>query len=639
MERKLAQPIKIGTMTLKNRIIMPPMVVRYASDDGFVTPRTRDYYEARAAGGAALVIVEATYVHPWGQIILSEPGISDDKFIPGIRELAQAIKRHGAKAGIQLNHGGRLATTPDASMPLVAPSAIAAPGRAVPQALTGDGIADIVGDFVRAALRAKLAGFDGVEIHGAHGYLLDQFISRASNQRHDEYGGSLPNRARMLVQVIRAVREACGPDFPVWCRINGQEYSPEAGLTLNEAKEVASLAEAAGAVMVSVTAIGPDSPVNANQSVFQPGIIAHLAAGIKEAVKIPVVAVGKMTAEFGEELVSEGKADLIAFGRALFADPEIGNKVMADKFEEIRPCILCLRCRDDLRSNQSVGVGCSVNAAIGRESAAQLTPAKQPKRVLVVGSGPGGMEAARVAALRGHQVNLWEKGSQIGGQLIPAGLAPYKDRIKPLVPYYETQLKKLGVKVTLNREATPAAIKEFAPDAVVLATGSVPLVPHIPGLDKARAVQAIDVLEGKAATGEHVAVIGAELVACEVAESLALQGKKVTIMRRSPEVAVKVGPNIRGPLLARLKEEGVNIFTGITYNRVDNSGITITTRDGEKKTIPADTIVLAAGATADQSLYQQIQGKYKVVQLVGDCVSPRTIRDAVTEGYQVGSVI
>jgi len=639
MAGRLWQPFRLGRMELKNRIVMPPMVTRYGSDDGQVTERSKNYYEARARGGAGLIIVEATYVHSRGRAFLNQLGLSEDRFIPGMSELVRVVQRHGAKIAVQLHHGGREAKSALTGMPPVAPSPLAGLAGEVPQELTVEEIAEVARFFAQAALRAKEAGFDGVELHGAHGYLIGQFLSPFANKRQDEYGGDVRRRTRFLLEVIAAVRELVGEDYPVWVRIDGREYGREEGITLADAQETARLAQEAGVAAIHVSCWGPAAPTNLTSPTFTPAVIEELAVGIKQAVSIPVIAVGRITPEAGERMLEQGKADLIAIGKALLADPELPNKVASGRLEDIIPCIICMGCRDDLRSKEVVGIRCSVNAALGRERESEIVPAKKPKKVLVVGGGPGGMEAARVAALRGHQVTLWERGPRLGGQLIQAAIPPHKDRIAPLTEYFKTQLKKLGVRVELNKAATAALVEQFSPEVVILATGVKPLVPEIPGLDKAHVVQAGDVLEGRAAVGDKVVVIGGELVGCETAEFLAERGKQVTVMRRGPEMALGVGPSLRAFFLERLRQKGVTLLPGVSYHQVTAGGIVVTTKEGERKTIAADTIVLAAGSLPEQGLYQELKDKVAEVYRVGDCLKPRTIRDAIAEGFSVGLAI
>lgn len=635
MRKLLLEPFRIGQMELKNRIVMPAMLTRYGSEEGYVTERTKNYYEARAQGGAGLIIVEAPYVHLRGKSFPNQLSISDDTCISGLSQLVQTIHKHGSKAAIQLFHGGRTAKSALTGMQPLAPSPLASSGGEVPKELTVDEIAEIVAYFAEAALRADRAGFDGVEIHGAHGFLVDQFLSRTSNKRQDDYGGDVPRRARFLIEIIKAAREAVGKDYPIWCRINGKEYGIDEGTSLEEAKEIARMAQDASADAIHVSAGGPGAPVVLTSPTFTPAIIADLAEGIKKVVTVPVIAVGRITPEAAESILAKGKADLIAIGKGLLADPELPSKVASGRLDDITPCIVCFRCRDDVHTNVA-GIQCHVNAALGREEEYKILPAKKPRKVLVVGGGPGGMEAARVAALRGHKVTLWEKKLRLGGQLIQAAIPPHKDRIARLIIYLQTQLKKLSVEIELGKEATTTMIEEFKPEVVVLATGIKPLVPEIPGMNSAHVVQAGEVLEGKVETGDRVVVIGGEVVGCETAEFLAEKGKKVTVTRRSSEMASGVGRTLRAFFLGRLLEKGVTLLPEVSYNEITFNGVVVTTKEGEKKTIEADTVVLAAGAIPETKLYESIKGKVPEAYCIGDCVAPRLIRDAIAEGYRVG---
>jgi 2,4-dienoyl-CoA reductase-like NADH-dependent reductase (Old Yellow Enzyme family) len=343
------------------------MGTKHASEEGYVTDRLMDYFEARARGGAGLIIVEATLVHPRGRAFENLLEITNDTFIPGLRELVEVIHRHGAKAAIQLQHCGRQAKSKLTGMQPVAPSPIPAPGGEIPKELTIDEIKEIIGFFSDAAVRTKRAGFDGLEIHGAHGYLIDQFLSPSSNKRQDIYGGGVRNRGRILVEIIEAVKGVVGDDYPVWCRINGMEFGVEEGTTLEEAKETARLAQESGADAIHVSAYGPQTPQHYPLPSLVSGVLADLGQGIKAAVTVPVIIVGRITAEAGERILTEGKADLVSVGKALLADPEIPNKVASGNTEDIKPCILCMACRDDLYTN-GVSIRCQVNPAMGREA-------------------------------------------------------------------------------------------------------------------------------------------------------------------------------------------------------------------------------------------------------------------------------
>jgi 2,4-dienoyl-CoA reductase-like NADH-dependent reductase (Old Yellow Enzyme family)/thioredoxin reductase len=631
---KLFQPGRIGSLELKNRLVMPPMATNYALKDGSVTPRQIEHYAERAKGGVGLVIVEISCVDfASGKGAARQIAIDDDRFIPGLSQLAEAIRQNGAKAAIQLHHAGRQTWARLTGNQPVAPSAIQGPEGEQPRELELSEIAALVNRFAEAAERAKKAGFDGVEIHGAHGYLVSQFLSPLSNRRQDAYGGSVENRARFLLEVIEAIRKRVGRDYPLWCRLSAMEIGVTDGITLEETQVVAQLAEKAGVDAIHVSA-HQITPARRPPMAQPPGIFVPLAEGIKKVVSVPVIAVGRITPELGERVLGEGKADFIAIGKALLADPHLPQKVAAGRMEDITPCICCLTCLDSTRWRRE-GICCVVNATLGREREYELKPAESPRKVVVVGGGPGGMEAARVAALRGHKVVLFDDGDELGGQLLLTIKPPYKDTIETFRQYLVGQVTKSGVELRLRQRFTPEMLNELKPDVVVVATGVKPFMPQIPGIQSQKVIQASAVLTG-AEVGERVAVIGGELVGCETALYLIERGKKVTIMRRGPELATKVYQFIREPLLGRLQFKGATMLTGVEYEEITEAGVVIKTGTGERKVVEADTVVLAAGAVPDTELLAALQDKVGRVFTVGDCVEPRGIRQAVEEGYRAG---
>jgi len=593
----------------------------------------KDYYGARARGGVGLVIVEASCVDaPAGKGWERQLMIDDDRFVPGLAELVHVVKQQGAKIAIQLHHAGSEARSSITGVQPVAPSPIPRPDREMPRELTTEEVSELVVRFAWAARRAQAAGFDGVEIHGAHGYLVAQFLSSFFNKRSDVYGGGIERRARFLSEIVQRTKELVGREYPVWCRMNGREFGAQAGLSTEEAQEVARMVQNAGAeaINVSVMAYGV-SPRTAPPMAQPPGNLVRFAEAIKSVVAIPVIAVGRMDAATAETVVEEGRADLIAIGRALIADPELPNKAAAGRLDDIRPCIGCQTCLDCITAWHEP-VRCVVNPAVGRERDCAVQRADRPKRVFVVGGGPAGMEAARVSALRGHNVVLYDRGETLGGQLLLASIPPYKEVLETFAKYQRTQLSRVGVKVELGQEVRAALVEEAKPDAVILATGIRLVVPQIPGVDRSNVVTAFNVLAGKVEVGDKVAVIGAEVVGCETAELLADKGKKVTLMRRGEDVATKLNPSSREHLIARLEAKGVTMLTGVRYQEISDQGVIITTRQGESQTVEADTVVLAAGSLPDTELYEALKGKVPELHLVGDCVEPRNIMSAVADG-------
>jgi len=629
---KLFEPITIRGMKLKNRIVFPPMQVNV----GFRSRRAQVYYAERARGGAGTIIVAATSID---QFLLDEvwgkPGGSE-RFVAGAAILAEAIHQAGAKTGIQLWHGNRYPCGIgmfDTRGEAVAPSA-----REDMRELTRDEIRAIVYKFALAAAASKMAGYDFVEFHGAHGYMPCQFFSPAFNHRSDEYGGGLEGRMRFGLECIQAMRRAVGEDYPIFYRLGAWEDMPD-GIKIEDAVEFALALEKSGVDVLDISAgkLVEEGSTSIPCPDKTPGTFVHLAAAVRAKVKIPVIGVGRInTLSLAEAFLTEGKADLIAIGRQLIADPFWPVKAAANRSEDIVPCLSCNMCIDTALSME--GVRCSVNPWFGREAEYSLKPVETRKKVLVIGGGPAGMEAAMVLAERGHQVTLCEKEERLGGQLTLASVPPYKGELDQLRKYQERQLEKLGVSIRLGIEATSEWIDQLKPDAVVLATGVKPFLPRIPGIDGKNVVLSLDVLAGKAEVGERVAIIGGELVGCETADYLADRGKRVTVMRRSDAMAAKINLHARDNLLGRLKRKGVDLLTGVKYEEITGEGIIIT-REGKKQTIQADTIIIATGSTSEKSLLEILQAKGLTVYPVGDCASPGRIADAMRDGTQIGGEI
>ncbi|MBI4319261.1 MAG: FAD-dependent oxidoreductase [Chloroflexi bacterium] len=637
--QRLFESGQIGSMSVKNRIVMPPMLTNLGTGDGFVTQRTKDHYEARAAGGAGLVVVECTSVdYPMSRTGVYELAIDHDRFLPGLAELAAVIKKHGARAAIQLSHAGVSGKAPKGQLP-VGPSSPATAGPASFRELTVGEIERLVTCFAEAAVRARDAGFDGVEIQAAHGHLLATFLSPFWNKRQDHYGGKLENRARFLLRTLEAVRGRVGSDYPVWCRINGREFG-ENGTSLEEAQAVARMTQDAGADAVHVSGAGlPNSAyafIHRAPMSDPPGLLIPLAEAIKQVVSIPVVAVGRVTPFSGEKVLEEEKADFVAIGRGLLADPELPNKVLSGRVDDVRPCLACNVCADEfIRNNASIQ--CGVNYAVGKEGKYSIRKADRIKKVLIAGGGPAGLEAARIAALKGHNVILCEKEQHLGGQARLAVIPPHKEKIQELIEYLVLQVRKLGVKVQMRKEVDSDYVKEVTPDAVIVATGAGPYLPDIPGVEKGRVFFAQDVLTEKVRIGDRVIVIGGGRIGAELAEFLADEGKKVTIAARRGEIAGDLGASVRMRLLRRLLEKGVVQFSGVRYEQINSEGVILRTKEGNRAIIEADAIVIAAGTKPITGLFESLKDEGIEVYLAGDCIAPRTIREAIGSGFEVAS--
>ncbi len=640
---KLLEPIQIGGMRVKNRIAMAPMGTAFATTDGLFTDQAMAYYAARARGGAGLIIVENVGID-WHRHIhaANRPAIDTDLPLPRLTNLAKTIQKHGAKAIIQLNHSGRSSKSKFSGFQPVAASSMtfgsgSTPAGEIPRELGVEEIREVTDLFAQAAVRAKKAGFDGVEIHAAHGYLLAGFLSPYTNKRRDPYGGTLENRARILFEVIEEVRKCVGRDYIVGCRLNAREFGVEGGLTLEDSRAIAvKLSKWLDYLHLTVWGYGKESLVNSPE---QPGGLLPYCEEIKKAVSIPVLAVGRLTPDAGEKAIRNGRADMIAVARGLLADPEIPNLLARGRADDIRPCTLCFHCLDEAYL-KDVPLSCAVNAAAGREREYEIKPAGKSRKIAVVGAGPAGMEAARVLALRGHEVILFERESLLGGQMRVAMAAPFKkERIGPLLNYYGDQLDKLKVKINFNTEANPEGVGKVAPDAVILATGAKPVVPSIPGIDQPNVVTAVDILEGRIRTGERVLIIGGGSTGCETAEFLLDLGKKVTVAEMQAELANDMGFRDRLRLLMRIRALPINFMTNCKCNRINEGAAVLTTPDGQTRSIETDTIVLAVGMKQNNGLYPFLKAKGFETHMAGDCWRLEKIAGAIHAGLRLGCLL
>ncbi len=635
----LFAPGKIGTLTLKNRILKAPQSSGMSNMDGTVSERLVRYYRDQAAGGAGCIVVEYAYVDDIGaKSAHCHLGISSNEHIPGLAWLAENIREMGSVPAIQIEHCGRQKFL--GTQPICAPSALPWPKlwdqygvQAVPHVLTIEEIQDIVHAFGDSALRAKKAGFELVEIHGAHGYLLTNFFSPHTNHRTDLYGGSLENRMRIYVEIVRDVRKKVGPDFPVTIRLSGTDYEPD-GFPIEDTIAMAKVLEREGIDAFHIS--GGDHHTMIHQVSPMAMSLCHntwAAEAIKKEVSVPVIASGSITLpEYAEDIIASGKGDFVGLGRPLWADPEWPNKAAADHPEDIRPCIRCNEgCLERTFFNYKA-ITCAVNPVVSREGELKIAPAPVKKKVAVVGAGTAGMEAARVLALRGHDVTIYEEKDKKGGLLHEAAAPEFKADIRPFMQYQITALEKLGVPV-VQKKATAADLEGY--DAVVCATGSLPIIPHIPGVEKPIAVDCLSAINGAKPVGKKVVVIGGGLVGTETALDLAENGHSVTLVEMLPKIMKDVAVTDFLAYSERIAKTDMRILTETRLEEVLDNGARVSTKKGEE-TIEADTVILALGLKAEQGLYNELAAAGKEVYLVGDAVKAGKIFDAIHTAYRVG---
>jgi 2,4-dienoyl-CoA reductase-like NADH-dependent reductase (Old Yellow Enzyme family)/NADPH-dependent 2,4-dienoyl-CoA reductase/sulfur reductase-like enzyme len=630
----LFSPFSVATLEIQNRIVMPPMATNYASPKGFATERQIAYYVERAKGGVGYITVEHTGILQQGKASPNMLLISSDEHASRIEKLVRAVHDAGGKIVIQINHAGRQTTSAVTGSPIVGPSPISCPTRnETPRELSVGEIEEITEAFVAAANRVKTIGADGVELHMAHGYLLCSFLSPFSNRREDQYGGNIPGRTRFAREVLKSVRNRLGSEFPISCRLSGDEYV-DGGLTIDETKQIAQVLETEGANVLHVSACNAASGyLNHPPYYIKEGVFVHLAQAIKSVVNIPVITVGRIrNPAMADEILRDGKADLVSMGRALLADPHMPRKAREGHMEEINFCISCNRCIQTYRKGE---VRCAVNPETGNEYGFRLTKSDRPKKVWIIGGGPGGLKAAEIAAMRGHRVTVFERGDKLGGRMRLAALPPNKAVLNEFLDYLERRVRGLGVTVKMGREFTPDMLGSDGPGAVIVATGAIPLVPGWKGVEESGALSVDDVLSGRAEVGKRVLVVGAGGIGAETADFLSEKGKEVTLVEMLGEIASDLVVHLKHYLSKRLEEKGVTILTSTTVKELGKGYAMVEDSSGTRKIDGFDTIVLAVGSKPNDRIAKGLQGKVPELHVIGDASEPREALEAVYEGEEI----
>jgi len=635
----LFSPFSIKDIQLTNRIVMPGLASFLIENDGAISDAAVEHYRRRAGGGPAMIIVEACAVSAEGVVSNHQARLYDDCFIDGLLRIAAVIKSEGSVPAVQIHHGGRQTSIKVIKRRPLAPSPIPCPAiRGEVEPLSIDGIQEIVQKFGDAAERATQAGFELIEIHGAHGYLINQFLSKISNIREDEYGGDTVGRSRFAIEIVEEVRRRLGPDFPLSFKISAQEFVP-GGLTVKESIEILKYLVTAGVDVVQVSAGNDITPEWICQPMFMPkACLADSADQVKKVLSIPVMAVGRINDPLvANEILINGQADLVCIGRGLLADPEMPNKAREGRLDEIRTCIACNTCMESIFRKGHIE--CLVNPMLGREKEMALIPTQNPKKVMVVGGGPGGLNVAWVAAKRGHKVHVYEKRDSLGGQLLPGSIPGHKKELQSLIKFQKKQIEKFGVTCHLNHEVQVEDIREMNPDVVILATGSQPLIPRVAGIDRDIVLTYEDVLNENPPVFKKVVIIGGGATGLELALHLSEYGCAVNIVEMLDKVGIGLEPTTRKILLGKLKETQVKIMTETRLIRVEAGGVAVSLSNGTEQMLEAEKVILAAGNRPLNKLYKEIKSLGYETYQIGDCLETRNAKAAIYESAVLGRSI
>jgi 2-enoate reductase len=633
---RLFEDGKIGRLSIRNRIVMAPMSLGglQAADSRF-SQRCIDYFEARARGGVGMIIAGVGIKHIVTGDRLGPEDPVDEAYL---NRLVDALHKHGTKFCAQLSiGGGRIVPVPLPLGPSVLPCWF--DPKVMTKEVTETEIEQLQESLRMAARKIAATRVDAIELHCHGGYLVDEFMTALWNKRTDKYGGNLDNRLRIVFDMIRVIKEETGPDFPLIVRY-GLTHCMQGGRDIDEGLEIARKLEKAGVAAIDLDVGCYETHYWFIPSKYQPPACSvNLLEKAKKAVKIPVMVVGKLGyPEQAEQTLQEHKADFIVLGRSLLADPEWANKVKDGKSGDIRPCIGCHEgCHVRIREGKYLS--CAVNPETGMERDFALQPAARKKSVVVIGGGPGGMEAAIVSAIRGHKVTLFDKGNALGGNLIQAAVPDFKRDYRRLIDYLTSQLKQLGVTVELGKEVNQDLIKSIHPEVVFIATGSTAIIPAIPGAENMKTFTAGDILIDKEKAGDTVVIIGGGLVGCETALYLAQKGKKVTIIEKLDDIARDLWSASRQHLLLLLAENHVKVFAGSNVLHISDKNVVFTDNTGKKNDLQADTVVLAVGYRANKDLLEKIKAVVPETYTVGDCVEPRKVMSAIWEGFHAARQI